>query len=585
MTGALAYLYFTTVRNAVVGRLRRLRQPKYLLGAIAGFAYFYFIVFGRGLARSGRPAGPAPLPDGGGLDALAWIEPFAAPALAIVVLLAWLIGNSRAALQFTEAEAAFLFPAPVSRRTLIHYKLLRSQLGILLTAFFFTLVFRRGNASGHALQQAAGWWVVFSTLNLHFTAASFARQQLLDLGMNPVRQRLLLGGALGLLAVAAWWWLPTPADTSSFAALLDYAQQQLGQPPLTWLLLPFSLVTRPYFAPDAWTFLIALGPALLLLLAHYCWVIRADVAFEEGSLELAAKRAKLAADAHDGRWAPGRGAPTKPRSEPFRLGARGWAPLAFLWKNLIALGPFFRLRTWLIACAAMFTFISWLGADRGRSDYLMLIAIFSSMFSTALLVGGPMFMRREVQQTLTQLDITKAYPLAGWQIVLGQLLSPIVLLTFIEWFLLLSFILAVGAAKKKIAFLVLLGAGGMGGVALVVPPLIGLLLCLPYAGVLYFPAWAAASSPAAGGSGGIELLGQRLIFMLGYLVVLAVALLPAAGAGSLVFFIAHALIGKITAFVLTTLTVSAILGLELAGCIWWLGGKLERFDLSTELPR
>ena len=581
MTGALVYLYVTTVRNAVVQRLRRLRQPKYLAGAIVGAAYFYFFVFGHAFGRTPRGHGPAAA--AGGFDTLAWIEPFAAPALALVVLLAWLLGNSRAALQFSEAETAFLFPAPVARRTLIHYKLLRSQLAILFSAVLMTLLFRRGSATGHPLQQAAGWWVVFSALNLHFIAASFARQQLLELGLNPWRQRLLLGVALLLLGVAGWWWLPAPADSSSFAALMEYARSLLVQPPLAWLLLPFRLVTRPYFAADPAAFLFALGPALLLLLAHYWWVIRADVAFEEASLELAARRAKIIADARAGRWNRG-GAPTKPRSEPFRLGARGWAPLAFLWKNLIALGPFFRLRTWLVACVAMFALTSWLGADKNRSDYLALILGFSGMFSFAVLLGGPMFMRREVQQTLTQLDITKAYPLAGWQIVLGQLLSPILLLTFAEWFLLLSFVLAAGAAQKKIAALVLLGAGGMGGVALVVPPLVGLLLCLPYAGVLYFPAWAAVSPTQAGG-GGIELMGQRLIFMLGYLVVLVVALLPAAGAGALAFFIANALIGQITAFILTTLVIGVILGAELAACVWWLGGKLERFDLSTELPR
>lgn len=583
MTGAFAYLYFTTVRNALVQRLRRLRQPKYLAGAIVGGAYFYFVIFGRALAHSAPRHGGAPLPGGGNLDVMAWIEPFAAPALALIVLLGWLIGNSRAALQFTEAEAAFLFPAPVSRRRLIHYKLLRSQLGILMSAFFVTLVFRRGSASGHPLQQAVGWWVFFSTLNLHFIAASFARQQLLELGLNPWRQRLLLGLALLLLAGAVWWWLPAPADTSSVSALLEYARQLFGRPPLAWLLLPFALVVRPYFAPDPGTFLLALGPALLLGLAHYYWVVRADVAFEEASLELAARRAKLVAAAREGRWNPGRGAPTKPRSEPFRLDARGWAPLAFLWKNLVALGPFFRLRTWLIASLAMFALTRWLGADRDRSDFLVLVMTFAGMFSIMALLLGPMFMRREVQQTLTQLDITKAYPLAGWQVVLGQLLSPIVLLTFLEWFLLLSFVLAMGAGPKKIASLALLGAGGMGGVALVVPPLVGLLLCLPYAGVLYFPAWAATPLPQAGG--GIEVLGQRLIFMLGYLLVLVVALLPAAGAGGLAFFIANALIGQITAFILTTLVISAILGAELAACIWWLGGKLERFDLSTEMPR
>jgi hypothetical protein len=31
--------------------------------------------------------------------------------------------------------------------------------------------------------------------------------------------------------------------------------------------------------------------------------------------------------------------------------------------------------------------------------------------------------------------------------------------------------------------------------------------------------------------------------------------------------------------------VSLVLSAELAAAIWWLGEKLERFDLSTEMPR
>ncbi len=583
MNGAFLYLYATTVRNAVGQRLHRLRQPKYLVGAIVGAAYFYFFVFGHAFGRTPRGPGAANFA-GGGLDAMAWIEPFAAPALALVAVGAWLFGNRRAALQFSEAEVAFLFPAPVSRRALIHYKLLRSQLGILFSVLILTLLFRRGPLSVHTLQHAAGWWVAFSTLSLHFIAASFARQRLLELGVNPRRQRLVLGGGLLLLALAVWWWLPAPPPAASFAGLLEHVLELLQQGPLRWLLLPFTIMARPFFAPDPGAFLLAFGPALLLAVAHYWWVVRADVAFEEASLELAAQRAQRVADAREGRWNTGRGGPKKAKPEPFRLAPVGWAPLAFLWKNLIALGPLFRLRTWLIACAALIAGTSWLAADRGRADYLILVSGFSLMFTLALLVGGPLFMRREVQQTLTHLDITKAYPLAGWQIVLGQLLSPIVLLTFLEWFLLLAFALSLGAIKQKLALLALLGAGGLGGAALVVPPLVGLLLCLPYAGVLYFPAWAATPANQAGGAG-LEVLGQRLIFMLGYLIVLVVALLPAAAAGGLVWFIAQALIGPVTAFLLTLLTISAILTAELAGCVWWLGEKLERFDLSTELPR
>jgi len=118
----------------------------------------------------------------------------------------------------------------------------------------------------------------------------------------------------------------------------------------------------------------------------------------------------------------------------------------------------------------------------------------------------------------------------------------------------------------------------------VTPPLIGLMLCIPYVGVLYFPAWGAQSTGGQAG-GGIELMGQRLIFFAGYLVVLVVAALPAAALGGLVFFIVNALVGLTPAVVFTALGVSAVLVAELAGAVWWLGQKVESFDLSTELPR
>ena len=62
-------------------------------------------------------------------------------ALFVIVLLAWIIPHERAALTFTEAEVAFLFPAPVSRRTLIHFKLLRSQLRIFFSVAPADVVF------------------------------------------------------------------------------------------------------------------------------------------------------------------------------------------------------------------------------------------------------------------------------------------------------------------------------------------------------------------------------------------------------------------------------------------------------------
>ena len=179
MISALLFLQFHSIKNRLVARIRRLRQPKYLFGAIVGGAYFYFY-FGRhffGAPGDTNGAGafsPDHLP----------LEAIGALALFVIVVSAWIFPHQRAALAFTEAEVAFLFPAPVSRRTLIHFKLLKSQTGILFTVLFFMLLARRFGSGSHALFHAVGWWLILSTLNLHFLGASFARTLLLDRGVS-----------------------------------------------------------------------------------------------------------------------------------------------------------------------------------------------------------------------------------------------------------------------------------------------------------------------------------------------------------------------------------------------------------------
>ena len=54
MLGALLYLRLVSLRNLVVQRILRLRQPKYLVGTVVAVAYFYFIL----MHRNG-PMGPA----------------------------------------------------------------------------------------------------------------------------------------------------------------------------------------------------------------------------------------------------------------------------------------------------------------------------------------------------------------------------------------------------------------------------------------------------------------------------------------------------------------------------------------------
>ena len=123
--------------------------------------------------------------------------------LCVIVLLAWVIPHERAALVFTEAEIAFLFPAPVGRRTLIHCKLLKSQIGILFTTLLFTLLFRRSMTGSPAWIRALGWWVILSTLNLHFLAvvvradhAAGTRNRQLETALAVLALAALAAGAV-----------------------------------------------------------------------------------------------------------------------------------------------------------------------------------------------------------------------------------------------------------------------------------------------------------------------------------------------------------------------------------------------------
>src|SRR5580698_2971446 len=102
---ALFYYQFHSWWNRLRARIQRLKQPKYLVGAIVGGLYFYFYLF-RGLASArhgaSSPTGLSIPPELSGLR-----ETMAALAFMVVILLAWILPHSRTALVFTEAEIAF----------------------------------------------------------------------------------------------------------------------------------------------------------------------------------------------------------------------------------------------------------------------------------------------------------------------------------------------------------------------------------------------------------------------------------------------------------------------------------------------
>src|SRR5580692_2444563 len=121
MFRALLYLRLTSLRNLVAFRVARLRQPKYLIGTVVAVLYLYFF-----LVRRQAMGGDHPPPGVGSAIGIstAFLCGGAAVFFLVRVAFAWISPPENAGLRFSEAEIAFLFPAPVSRRTLIHFRLM-----------------------------------------------------------------------------------------------------------------------------------------------------------------------------------------------------------------------------------------------------------------------------------------------------------------------------------------------------------------------------------------------------------------------------------------------------------------------------
>ncbi len=596
MLGALLYLRLTSFRNGLLSRLRRLRQPKYLIGAIVGFAYLWFFFF--------RPMGAVGAPRHSPGEALALAEAatgtavllpadwvplstaIGALALLVFFTLMWVIPTERAALGFTEAEIAFLFPAPITRRGLVHFQLLSTQFRSLAGATIMMLFSHRWTfLGGNALTHALGWWFVFSALNLHLNGARFTLTRLADGGLGLWPRRVAVLALVGAVIAVTVWRMPAGAPPQAPGAdpdlrpITDWLLALSNTAPLTWLLWPFRFVVGPFLAPDAVGFFLALGPALAVLGLHYYWVVRAVSAFEDSSIDAAQKRAARIAAWRSGQSVRSPG-DAKPQRPPFALAGTGRPELAFLWKNLLSTWPWFTGRVFLGCAAVIVAAGLWLGSQPLPRGVLPGIGAMAVMFAAYTLIVGPQFARQDIRSDLANADILKTYPLAGWQIVLGELLAPTAILTGILWLALLAAGITFQPTSERMAWLTPgLRVALTAALALLAPALAALQLLVPNAAALVFPGWFQASRTRGGGP---EMIGQRMIFFFAQLLTMLFALLPAAALGAALVFIFQWLVGAVAAVCLTAVAVLAILVAEVWCGIWLLGQQFERLEISAE---
>lgn len=558
MTHAFLYLTACSLKNRLRRRLRRLREPRYLAGLVVGLLYLYWFVV-RNQMRAPRR----------GRADLTWLTSFApdivvggAVLLWVVAVLVWLWPFAARTWTFTAAEVQFFFTAPLTRRQLLNYKLLRSQVGLLfsvLIASLFTGAARAAVAGRWSL--LLGGWLLFAAIFLHVLGANLTKSSFRApasrvpwLAWASATLMIVVSGLLcGTYLVHARALVSRPLNDAIFGIV---ELGRVGAAPFA--LWPFRAVLAPIFAATPSAFARALGPALVVLVLNYVWVLWSDANLED------------AASAAEQRQAQGRSAPAPVvRPAPFSLAARGRVETAILWKNTILLGRYVSLRLVvrvLIPVVVMAVVFGLNSKGGSLAPLLLMLTVFAA-------VVGPFMIRNDLRHDLQRLPVLKTWPISGRELLLGELLAPIFLLSAIVWFL-LAVTLALSPAWKDGPIDVVGRAALLVSVGLLAPMLIAGQVIIQNAAVILFPGWIATGGARARG---IEAMGQNMLMFAGTLLALGVGVLPASAVAGGLGYVLYLFLGW-PGLLPAAVLLASILVVEAGLVVIWLGRVLERTD-------
>lgn len=563
---SLTPILLRSLANRLRRFARRLRDPRYAAAFLVGLAYFGWL-FG---AQGGGAGGPEEL--GAVLGGLRGVAPF---LVAVLAGFWWVRGGYERALEFSPAEVHFLFPAPIRRRTLLHFKLLRLQGGLLLTASVLSLLPRSGLPWP---ARFLSWWLLATTLHLHQLGASLSRtagrsgRARSRHGWIPL---VLVAMAAGGLAVTLWLALPGIREAGSVDGVLGAMSEALRHPLPRAILFPVELILAPIFAPDAGAWLSRVPGAAAVLLVHYLWVTGTAVPFREaaaraGEAEAERKSAPVAGRA---KVLAARG-PGESRSSPFPLAPTGEPAVALLWKNVTAFVREFRRATLVVmagAVAVVFCSVLVLTGS-WRVAVTATCAVLAGL-SAGLSVLGPLGFRYDLRRDLERIEWLRTFPIRGDRIVAAEIGAATLCLTGLQAVLLLAAGALLPFGTLDPGRLPLFYGGGLAALVVFVP-LNVVALAIQNGLALLFPDWIRIGRERPGG---VDHVGQSILTLSAALLLLALLLAPALGAAAATALALSSLPGP-AGLVGGGLVGMAVLSGEAVLLVRWLGRRLDALE-------
>jgi hypothetical protein len=190
-----------------------------------------------------------------------------------------------------------------------------------------------------------------------------------------------------------------------------------------------------------------------------------------------------------------------------------------------------------------------------------------------MVITGPQYVRNDLRSDLLKLDLLRSYPLRGWSVVLAEAAASTLMLTLLQVALLgLSYLAFLGnqtlqPGLEERTLLLLLSL-------IFLPPINLLGMLIQNGAALLYPAWVRVG---AGRPGGVETLGQNLLMVLAFAVLLALTLLPPAALAAGSYLLLRPALDEWALIPAGVLALLAM-GFEATWMVEWLGGLFERTD-------
>lgn len=497
MNPGLRYLMWRSFVGGWRARLLQLRQVKYWLGLMGIVLYFGLLV----------------------LPSLSQVKTRLAPTLGGLFLggmllsgfsLSWLFQGRRAGLGFSESEIDLLFPAPVTHRELLHYKLLKAQTGLLFSTL---LVVFFGSFSWQLPSFVFAWlsfFLLFNLIHIHTLFAIVVSR----LFRKTIWHWVLRLGVPLLLVTPLYMLLSeVPGGMADIGLMMAWGKQLLaGQVPgyWQWGVAPWIYLGGLPFA-ESWGGVagrLLFGGVLWFTL--YTWVLRLGVGFEEHEVVSSKARSDALKAMREGRLSRSQDRPI--RAPWFPLAAEGPLWRAIAWKNFTSITrhvPWPLLMLVVIFAVQVIAILAVAGDQRNMGVQVGLISLVLAFF---LAISGSLFIKEDLRATLPQYDLIKSLPIPPLQLVRGEIYGAASVVILGCYGFLLLFLLFVGLGpNSKLPFKgVLLMALCS---AFLLPAVTLVMFVVENTLTLLFPTWMLPKDPSElqNSAAGVEQLGRSVI--------------------------------------------------------------------------